>query len=233
MTITLVTGGNRGLGRETVRRLVELGHTVYLGARDAAGGQQTADELGARFLQLDVTDDDSVTAAATTVTDRSGHLDVLINNAGISEGMIGPADASAKQMRAVLDVNVVGVVRVTHAFLPLLRASERPVIVNVSSKLGSFGLVTDPASHQSAYALPIYNASKAALNMLTVQYAKGLPDIRVNAVEPGLTATDLHGLRGEGVHPVEDGAEIIVRLATTGPAGPTGTFSDVSGPLPW
>jgi NAD(P)-dependent dehydrogenase (short-subunit alcohol dehydrogenase family) len=233
MTITLITGGNKGLGRESARRLIALGHTVYLGARDARRGQAAADDLGARFLLIDVTDDASVAAAAATLTGREGRLDVLVNNAGIFEGMMKPEDVSIETLRSIHDVNVFGVVRVTQAFLPLLRASESPVIVNVGSTLGSFGVVTDPGRPESAYAVPVYATSKAAVNMLTVQYAKGLPDLRVNSVEPGLTATDLHGLSGHGIQTVEQGAEAIVQAATIGPDGPTGTFFDRAGSLPW
>jgi NAD(P)-dependent dehydrogenase (short-subunit alcohol dehydrogenase family) len=233
MTITLITGGNKGLGRESARRLLALGHTVYIGARDAGRGQAAADELGARFLRLDVTDDASVAAAAAELTSRECRLDVLINNAGVFEGLVKPEDVSIDTLRSIYDVNVFGVVRVTQAFLPLQRASKSPVIVNVSSGLGSFGVVTDPQRAESAYALPIYASSKTAVNMLTVQYAKGLPDLRVNAVEPGLTATDLHGMTGHGIQTVEQGAEAIVQAATIGSDGPTGTFFDRAGSLPW
>jgi NAD(P)-dependent dehydrogenase (short-subunit alcohol dehydrogenase family) len=233
MTVTLVTGAAKGLGRETARRLLALGHTVYVGARDAGRGRTAAGELGARFLLLDVTDDASAAAAAAELTRTEGRLDVLVNNAGIFEGMVGPGDVSIGTARSVYDVNVFGVVRVTEAFLPLLRSSESPVIVNVSSSLGSFGVVTDPGRAESAYALPVYASSKAAVNMLTVQYAKGLPEMRVNAVEPGLTATDLHGLSGHGIQTVEQGAEAIVRAATIGSDGPTATFFDRAGSLPW
>lgn len=118
MTITLVTGGNKGLGRETARRLIKLGHTVYIGSRDAARGRAAADELGAELLLLDVTDEASVTAAAEELRRREGRLDVLVNNAGVFEGMVGAAEASGAHVATVLDVNVVGLVRVTHAFLP-------------------------------------------------------------------------------------------------------------------
>jgi NAD(P)-dependent dehydrogenase (short-subunit alcohol dehydrogenase family) len=130
-------------------------------------------------------------------------------------------------------VNVFGTVRVTQAFLPLLRTSATPVIVNISTGLGSFGMVTDPERNEFRYAVPIYASSKAAVNMLTVQYARGLPEIRVDAVEPGFTETELHGMSGPGIQSVEQGVEVIVRMATIGPDGPTGTFSDRDGALSW
>ncbi|MFI8182399.1 SDR family NAD(P)-dependent oxidoreductase [Actinacidiphila glaucinigra] len=233
MTITLVTGGNKGLGRETARRLIQSGHTVYIGARDAERGREAAKELGAELLLLDVTDDNSVITAVEELRRREGRLDVLVNNAGVFEGMVNAEQATADHVRAVFDVNVVGLVRVTHAFLPLLKESPSPVIVNVSSGLGSFGVVTDPQRPESHYVTPVYSAAKAAVNMLTVQLAKGLPDIRVNSVEPGFSATDLHGLSGHGIQTPEEGAEAIVRHAMIGSDGPTGTFADREAVLPW
>lgn len=130
----------------------------------------------------------------------------------------------------MLDVNVVGIVRVTHAFLPLLRRSSNPVIVNVSSGMGSFGMTQDPARIESQYALPLYSASKAAVTMLTTQYARELKGVKVNAADPGQTATDFTGGLG---HTVAEGADSIVTLATIGPGGPTGRFIDRTGNLPW
>ncbi|WP_116205904.1 SDR family NAD(P)-dependent oxidoreductase [Amycolatopsis circi] len=236
MTTTLITGATKGLGYETARRLVAAGHTVYLGARDAARGQRAAEELGARTVQLDVTDEASVLAAAKTV-EADGGLDVLVNNAGIavelgSDGEpIGASEVTADLMRETFETNVFGVVRVLHAFLPLLRRSSVPVVVNVSSALGSLGRMTDQATHQHAYRGVAYPASKAAVNMVTVQYAKAFPEIRINAVEPGYTNTDINGRRGG--QSVEQGAEIIVRMAQVAADGPTGTYVDIDGPLAW
>jgi NAD(P)-dependent dehydrogenase (short-subunit alcohol dehydrogenase family) len=227
MTTTLITGANKGLGFETARQLTAAGHQVWIGARDVTRGQRAADALGARFVQLDVTDDASVAAAAETV----GALDVLVNNAGISGGRICPTEASADDMRAVYETNVFGPVRVLHAFLPLLEKSPAPVVVNVSSGLGSLGLAADPDGPWSGFILPLYSSSKAALNMLTVQYAAALPGMRINSVDPGFTATDFNAHRG--TQTVEEGAAAIVRYALIGPDGPTGGFFDASGAAPW
>ena len=229
-TTTFITGANKSLGFETARRLVEAGHTVLIGARDPQRGRTAAELLGARFVQIDVTDDASVQAAAADVLAHEGKVDVLVNNAGIL-GRVCPVEQyTAADMRAVLDVNVVGIVRVTHAFLPLLRNSSNPVIVNVSSGMGSFDLTQDPTRIESQYALPLYAASKAAVTMLTTQYAKELKDVKINAADPGQTATDFTG----GLcHSVADGAASIVTLATIGSDGPTGQFIDRSGTLPW
>jgi NAD(P)-dependent dehydrogenase (short-subunit alcohol dehydrogenase family) len=231
MTITLITGANKGLGYETARRLIELGHAVYLGARDEKRGRAAAEILRARFVQLDVTDDESVEAAASDIRRRDGHLDVLINNAGIPGGRLAPRDVTADAMQTVYDTNVFGLVRVTHAMLPLLLGSLSPVIVNVSSGLGSLGVVTDPARMESARTPLAYSSSKAAVTMLTVQYAKAFPEIRINAVDPGYTATDLNG--NTGTQTVEEGTDAIVRLATIESDGPTGTFQDRNGTVPW
>ena len=231
MTITLITGGNKGLGRESARRLIELGHTVYIGARDAERGRAAADELGAHFLHLDVTDDASVNAAAAVLTRKEGHLDVLINNAGITDVGLTIEGTTADDMRRIYETNVFGIVRMTHAFLPLLHASAAGVIVNVSSGLGSFGYVTNPERIESRLNNLPYSSSKAAVSMLTLQYAKGLPNLRINAVDPGATRTDLNGNRG--YQTLEQGTDVIVRLATIGPDGPTGSFSDRTGNMPW
>jgi len=226
MTVTLITGANKGLGRETARRLIQAGHTVYLGARNVERGETAASELGGRFVHLDVTDDASVEAAMRVIEEREGHLDVLVNNAGI--GLLGLNGPDALK---VFDTNAIGVIRVTQAALPLLRTSENPVVVNVSSALGSFWAVTNPERPAFHYPAIVYGASKAAVSMLTLQYAKAHPAIKFNAVEPGHTATDLGG--GGGGQPVAEGAEVIVRMASIGKDGPTGTFQEDAGELGW
>ncbi|MFG2728417.1 SDR family NAD(P)-dependent oxidoreductase [Streptomyces canus] len=231
MTTTFITGANRSLGYETARRLIDAGHTVLVGARDPERGQAAADELGARFVQIDVTDDGSVAAAAADVAAREGGIDVLINNAGVNEPHIPADQLTATHAGGVLEVNVVGIVRVTHAFLPLLRKSANPVIVNVSSGMGSFAATHDPARVESKPVAPLYTASKAAVTMLTTQYAKAWTDVKVNAADPGYTATDFNG--HSGPQTVIEGTDAIVELATIGPDGPTGTFRDRHGAVAW
>ncbi|MGW7261018.1 SDR family NAD(P)-dependent oxidoreductase [Streptomyces sp. NPDC054834] len=235
MTTTLITGANKGLGFETARRLVDAGHTVYIGSRDAERGRRAAEQLGARTVRLDVTDDASVAAAAQAI-EADGGLDVLINNAGVEEraagnAVIGAADVTADIMRNTFETNVFGTVRVLHAFLPLLQRSAAPVVVNLSSGLASLTRVTDADTPTYAYPGVAYPASKTAVNMITVQYAKAFPHMRINAVEPGFTKTDLNG--NTGIQTVEQGAEIIVRMAQVGPDGPTGGYFDAEGTLPW
>jgi NAD(P)-dependent dehydrogenase (short-subunit alcohol dehydrogenase family) len=230
MTTTLITGANKGLGRETARRLLEDGHDVWVAARDPDKGRATAEALGARFVTLDVTDDASVTAAADQVAAEGG-LDVLVNNAGISGGFQPFAEVTPEDVERVFATNVLGIVRVTRAFTPLLERSANPVVVNVSSGMGSLAITTDPSRLESTLVGLAYPASKAAVNMLTSQYAKALPGMRVNAVDPGYTATDLNGHRG--TQTVEEGAEAIVRMAKLDASGATGTFVDKSGVAPW
>jgi NAD(P)-dependent dehydrogenase (short-subunit alcohol dehydrogenase family) len=228
MTVTLITGANKGLGYETARRLIAEGQTVYMGARDAERGQAAASTLGGRFVQLDVTDDASVESALRSIDGSEGRLDVLVNNAGVSS----TGDVNGPIAREVFDTNAIGVIRVTQAALPLLQKSENPVVVNVSSALGSFWAVTNPERRQFHFPSIVYGASKAAVSMLTVQYAKTYPDMKFNAVEPGFTATDLTPFSGAG-QPVENGAEVIVRMATIGKDGPTGTFQEGDEELAW
>jgi NAD(P)-dependent dehydrogenase (short-subunit alcohol dehydrogenase family) len=227
--MTLITGANKGLGYQTALRLLAAGHQVWVGARDPRRGLAAAETLGARFVQLDVTDDASVAAAVERVA-AAGGLDVLVNNAGIAD-RTAVADTRASDVGLVLATNVLGAVRVLQAFAGLLDASSSPVVVNVSSGLGSLAYASDPAGPYASLNLLAYPASKAALNMLTIHWAKAHPRWRVNAADPGSTATDLNHHRG--TQTVEEGTDAIVRLATVGPDGPTGTFSDRDGAVPW
>ena len=222
MTTTLITGANRSLGLETARRLIEAGHTVYAGMRDPAAGD-AARSLGAQVVQLDVADLGSVTAAL----DALPELDVLVNNAGVLGAAFGVDDLDADAMTAVLDTNVVGIVRVTQAALPLLRRSANPVIVNVASGVGWPRYLQDPAHDEYPVRGVPYAASKAAVIALTVQYAKNLPDMRINVSDPGYTATDFN--RHSGHQTVTEGTDATVALATVGRDGPTGEFHDRAG----
>lgn len=240
--IALVTGGNKGIGREIAAQLAALGHTVLIGARSVERGEETAAELRAAggdvtAIALDVTDPASVAAAAETVRSRLGRLDALINNAGISHqpgaDFVGqlPGSADVDHVRFVFDTNVFGVIAVSSAFLPLLRSSDSPRIVNVSSSAGSLAAISDFANTDPV-ALG-YVASKTALTAVTMMYARDLAseNILVNAVCPGFVATDLNNHHGTGT--TQDGARPAVAMATIDADGPTGTFTDVNGPVPW
>ena len=226
MTTTLITGANKGLGYETARRLLEAGHTVWMGARDEVRGREAADALGGLFVQLDVTDDSSVEAAAKTIA-AAGGLDVLVNNAGIPGPAVPAEELTAADAEAVYGVNAVGIVRMMHAFLPILRESGEGTVVNVTSGLGSFDSVRNPERIESTVVMPLYTSSKSAVTMLTVQYAKAFPELRINTADPGYTATDFNGR--QGTQTVEEGTDAIVELATRGGTGPTGTFIDRDG----
>jgi len=232
MSTILITGANKGLGREAARRLLADGHDVWASARDPERGLAAAEELGAHHLVLDVADDTSVEEAATKLADETGGvLDVLVNNAGIAGEVPPPEELTAAVVQRVYDVNVLGVVRTMHAFLPLLKRSPSPVVVNVSSGLGSLARSADPDSPASRWIVPSYSSSKAALDMLTIQYAKAFPAMRINAVDPGYTATDLNF--NTGTQTVTEGTDAIVAMATVGPDGPTGTFVNRDGPVAW
>ena len=226
----LITGANRSLGHEAARRLIAAGHEVWVGARDRERGGTAAADLGARFVRIDVTDDASVVAARDTIA-AAGGLDVLVNNAGILGSTAPVAEVTADDIRHVYETNVFGVVRVSQAFLPLLADSDAPVVVNVSSGMGSLGRTTDPERIESSFVSLPYASSKAAVNMLTSQYAKAYPAMRINAVDPGYTSTEFNG--HSGPQTVEEGTDAIVAAAQIGPDGPTGTYFDREGPLPW
>lgn len=241
-TTALVTGGNKGLGFETIRRLGELGWRLFLGARDETRGRAAADQLAAggadvTFVPLDVTSDESVAEAVEIVARETDRLDVLVNNAGVTGEHVGPMDSATtpeetlpEHLVPVLRVNVLGPVRVTHAFLPLLRAADDPRVVMVSSGVGSLTLAADPQQREGQLPHLMYPVSKTALNMLTVQYANGIPDVRFNLADPGFTATDLN--HQQGTQTVAEGTDAIVELATASP-GPTKQYRDRNGVVPW
>jgi len=236
MTTALITGATRGLGRETARRLAGLGWTVWIGARDIEAGRRVAAELAGagdgadvRAVGLDVTDDASVGDAAEMVAAAGTGLDVLVNNAGIGGRFIGPRETTPADFIAVYGVNVLGPVRVTSAFLPLLEQSASPRLVMVSSGMGSLTVTNDPSRAESTMVGLPYPSSKAALNMITSMYAKELSTMRVCAVDPGWTATDFNGNAGRQT--VEEGAEAIVAGASADTV--PGLFFDRRGRLPW
>ncbi len=238
--IALVTGANRGIGRAIAEQLAALGNTVLVSGRDLARCAAVAAEIGPRAhpLALDVTDQSTIDAAADLIGQRFSHLDVLVNNAGIS-GRLGvlPSRAGLADVAAVFDTNVFGVIRVTNAMLPLLLRSPAGRIVNVSSSVGSLTQMSDPAHFLAGMpAMISYPPAKSALNALTIQYAKELQGtaILVNAADPGLCDTDFTRPLGLTVdRTAAQGAAIAVHLATLPPDGPTGTLSNDDGPVPW
>ncbi|HEU5027883.1 MAG TPA: SDR family oxidoreductase [Spirillospora sp.] len=246
--VALVTGANKGIGRGAAAQLAASGMTVLVGARDPRRGEEAAAALreaggDVHAVALDVTDAASVRAAAKQVEERFGRLDVLVNNAGISgSGQVAPDKAHDQvpstvdldMVRRVFETNVFGVIAVTNAMLPLLRRSPEPRVVNVSSHAASVTIFSDPDGPMAAL-LPsaAYSPSKSALNALTVQYANELrkDGVLVNAAAPGFVATDSND--HTGVLTVEEGAAVLVRLATLGADGPTGGFFGAEGPIPW
>jgi NAD(P)-dependent dehydrogenase (short-subunit alcohol dehydrogenase family) len=246
--IALITGANQGVGKQVAKELAADGVTVLLGSRDLARGEAAAAELDGDViaLQLDVTDGDSIAAAAAAIEERFGRLDLLVNNAGISN--VGGGDrtpeenaarstastASLDEIRAVWDVNVFGVLAVYQAMLPLLRKGVDARIVNVSSGVGSLASNADPAFPYRAIYGPVYPASKAAENAMVLAMMIELEgtDIKVNLVSPGFTSTALNNFAG--TDSIEDGSREVVRVAKLGPDGPTGTFTRwEDATIPW
>lgn len=249
-TIALITGANKGIGFQTARLLGNRGVTVLVGARDSDRGRRAERALrdqgaDAQFVQLDVTDEESVQRAAEWIETEYRRLDILINNAGIArgDGRGQPSETKIETLRAVYETNVFGVVAVTNAMLPLLRSAPAPRIVNVSSEVGSIASMTGPASPLAQMPASVtYPSSKSALNMVTAMYAKELREtpIKVNAANPGYCATDLNA--NSGFRTAEQGAEVSVHLATLTENGPTGMFwgnlwtvddAESNGVLPW
>jgi NAD(P)-dependent dehydrogenase (short-subunit alcohol dehydrogenase family) len=237
-TIALVTGANKGIGYEIAAGLGALGWSIGVGARDegrreAAVRKLRAGGVDAFGVPLDVTDDASVTAAAGLIEERAGRLDVLVNNAAVTGGTPQmPTTVDPLAVRAAVETNVIGVIRVTNAMLPLLHRSESPRIVNMSSVVGSLTRQTAPDADSGPISAA-YAPSKTFLNAVTIQYAKELRDtnILINAGCPGFTATDLNGFRG--VRTPEQGAAIAIRLATLPDDGLNGGFFEDAGVVPW
>jgi NAD(P)-dependent dehydrogenase (short-subunit alcohol dehydrogenase family) len=236
----LVTGANKGIGYEVVRRLARDGYRVWLGSRDKRRGEEAIVQfaqagLDVHLLQIDVAEDASVTNAAHALAQETGRLDVLINNAGIVASAFHtlPSVEALAAIKAVYEVNVFGPVRTTQAFLPLLKKEPAPRIVMVSSGLASLTRLTDPASEFYGINLLSYNSSKTALNAITVSFAKELAaaGFKVNAADPGYTATDLNG--NTGYRTVEQAAEVIIKLATLPADGPNAGFFDDQGAKAW
>lgn len=236
--VALVTGANKGIGKAAVQRLADAGYTVYLACRDTVRGEAAAADLARadrdiRTIALDVTDTASIAAAATRLQAEIGHLDVLVNNAGINLAPLPPSQCEMQSLRDTYEVNVFGPVAVTRAMLSLLRAGKTRVIVNVSSELGSLGLHGYPDSPWEHVNIFAYNSSKTALNAFTVLLAKELREegFKVNAVSPGYTATDLNQFSGHRT--VEQASAVIAKYAMLDATGPTGGFYIDSGMVPW
>jgi NAD(P)-dependent dehydrogenase (short-subunit alcohol dehydrogenase family) len=245
MKFALVTGANKSIGFEVAQQLAQKGVYVYLGSRDVENGIEAVDKLKAKGLnnveaiQLDTTDDESVKKARKEIGKKTKVLDILINNAGIYGGYPQTAlDATIDQFKAAYDVNVYGVVRVTQAFIDLLKKSSAPRIVNVSSSQGSITLHSDPNYKYYDYKGAVYLSSKSALNMYTVVLAYEFKNtsFKINAVCPGFTKTDFNGHRGTGA--VEDAGKRVVKYALIDNDGPTGKFfseenNPETGEIPW
>jgi len=238
--IALVTGANKGIGYEIAAQLGALGWTVGVGARDTPRREGAVAQLreagvDAFGVPLDVTDDQSVSAAARLLEERYGRLDALVNNAGITGG--GPQQPTTVDLaiiRTVVETNVIGVIRVTNAMLPLLRRSASPRIVNMSSSVGSLTRQSGPDRETTTGPVAVaYSPSKTFLNAVTIQYVRELAGtgILINAACPGYVATDLNGFRG--VRTPAQGAATAVRLATLPDGGPTGGFFEDDGVIPW
>lgn len=241
--IALITGANRGLGLEAARQLAQgHGFTVVLGARDLTKGETAAAELRASGLdahavQLEVSDENSVKAAAREVEEKFGHIDVLINNAGVSPeyaaGQMSPSRLPLATMRQIYDTNVFGALSVLQAFVPLLQKTPAPRVVNIASEMGSLANISNPEWFAYGVNTLAYSSSKAALNVMTVAFAKEFADAKwkINSACPGWVKTELGTQDAPGE--VEDGAHIYVTLATLPADGPTGQFFNESGALPW
>jgi NAD(P)-dependent dehydrogenase (short-subunit alcohol dehydrogenase family) len=236
--IALVTGANKGIGFQIAQQLGDRGYTVLIGSRDLARGEAAVKELvaggiEAAAIQLDVTEESSVRAAAAQIRERHGRLDVLVNNAAIiADGDTAVSEIDADVLRRGYETNVVGLISVTQAMLPLLRKTQAR-IVNLSTELSSLTAVGNPAHRASTVKMAGYNSSKIAVNMITVMLANELrgTGILVNAADPGKCATEMGGL--DTPRTPAEGAAVAVHLATLGDDGPTGELHSEAGRLPW
>jgi NAD(P)-dependent dehydrogenase (short-subunit alcohol dehydrogenase family) len=238
--VALITGANKGIGYEIARQLGSRGATVLIGSRDIGRGEEAANELrvdniDAKAVQLDVTDQKTIDSTGQQIEHEFGKLDILVNNAGIliDGDRVPPSQVKIETLRTTYETNVFGVFAVTKAMLPLLKKSPAGRIVNLSSGLGSITKNSDPNDEFASFKLLAYNSSKTALNAITVILAAELKDtpIKVNAADPGFTATDIN--QYQGYRTVEQGATAAVRLATLPADGSTGGFFDENGVLPW
>ena len=240
MKTVFITGANKGIGFETAKQLAQRDYFVYIGSRDKGKGNRAKEELHSKGLdnvgvvELDVTKSDSIKKAKKSIESKITHLDVLINNAGI-RGEV-PQLASKvpiEVMREVFETNFFGVIQVTQEFIPLLEKSESPIIVNVTSDLGSLTMRSDPNSSIYHFERACYGPSKTALNAYTVALAVELKDskFKVNCVNPGYTATDFIEFKGK--KPVSQGASVIVKYALLDEKGPSGKYFSEEGATPW
>lgn len=236
--IALITGANKGIGLEIARQLGTQGITVLIGARDEKRGSEAAEKLqaeniDAHAVQLDVTNQQSIDAAAKHIESEFGKLDILVNNAGIAIDNAPPSQLDMEILRRTYETNFFGVFAVTKAMLPLLHNSQAGRIVNISSGLGSLTQNSDPNYEYAQIKYLAYNSSKTALNAMTVQFAHELKDtpIKVNSADPGYVATDINN--NNGTRTVQQGASTPVRLATLPADGPTGSYFDDNGVIPW
>jgi NAD(P)-dependent dehydrogenase (short-subunit alcohol dehydrogenase family) len=240
MKNVVITGANKGIGFEVAKQMAELGYFVYLGCRNEQNGMEAIEKLrelnisNVKLLQIDVSDPDSVTAAASKLASEIDALDILINNAGIAGGQPQNLSLCALSLlKEVFDTNYFGAIQTTQAMLPLLEKAAQPVIVNVSSELGSLAMQTAEGRNQNWDNVHVYGSTKTALNSFTIHLAQEFRNtkFKVNSVTPGFTATDLNGFAG--FKTAAQGAKPIVRLATIGADGPSGKFFREEGEVPW
>ncbi|HEY9773076.1 MAG TPA: SDR family oxidoreductase [Planktothrix sp.] len=236
--VALVSGANKGIGKEVARQLGKKGFKVLIGSRDTSRGEAAADELrkdgiDAKAVQLDVTSQASIDKAIDFIEKNHGHLDVLVNNAGILSDTAAGIDTSVDSVETTLQTNFVGPLRLLQKSVPLLEKSGAGRVVNVSSSLGSHSKMADPSSGFSGFQYVGYSTSKSALNMLTIIAAENLAskNIKVNAICPGYVATDINN--NSGPRSVEQGAAIVIKMATLPEDGPTGTYVNDDGTIPW